>query len=72
LAAGLIAVALLLALEAGLAAPVRVLAASYTGRLEFGGVPAVVLILVPLAAASLGWLGAFLASTRYLFRASIS
>ena len=68
LAAGVIAIALLLALEAGLAAPVRALAASYDGRVVFGGVSAAVWILVPLAAALLGWAGAFLASTRYLLR----
>jgi len=71
LAAGLIAVALLLALEAGLAAPVRALSESYGQRIAFGGLPAAVLMLVPLLAALLGWLGAFLASTRYLFRSEI-
>jgi cell division transport system permease protein len=68
LAAGLVAVALLLALEAGVAGPVRALATSYSGRLEFGGLSVAALVLVPLIAALLGWLGAFLASTRYLFR----
>lgn len=68
LAAGAIAVLLLLALEAGVAAPVRALAESYGERVTFGGLPVAVLILVPLIAALLGWLGAFLASTRYLFR----
>ena len=72
LAAGVIAVALLLALEMGLAPPVRALAASYTQQIAFGGLSAAVLILVPLAAALLGWVGAFLASTRYLFRAPLS
>ncbi len=70
LLAGLVAVALLLALEAGVAAPTRALAASYSGRIVFGGLSAAVLTLVPLAAALLGWMGAFLASTRYLLRSS--
>jgi len=67
--AGLIAVALVIALEWGLAAPVQALAASYAGRIAFGGLPAWLLILVPLAAALLGWAGAFLASTRHLANA---
>ena len=71
LTAGLIALGLLLALEAGLATPVRALSESYAQRITFGGLPVVVLILVPLIAALLGWLGAFLASTRYLFRSEI-
>lgn len=65
LLAGLVAVALVIALEWGLAAPVRALAASYAGQLVFGGLPVPLLVLVPLAAALLGWLGAFLASTRH-------
>jgi len=72
LAAGVVALLLLLALEAGLAMPVRALAASYAGRLEFFGLSVTVLAFVPLAAAFLGWLGAFLASTRYLLRAPLS
>lgn len=64
--AGVIAVALVIALEWGLAAPVHALAASYAGQLAFAGLPASVLALVPLAAALLGWLGAFLASIRHL------
>jgi cell division transport system permease protein len=71
LAAGLVAGGLLLALEAGLAAPVRTLTESYGQRVTFGGLSAAALILVPLIAALLGWLGAFLASTRYLFRSEI-
>ncbi|HET6911993.1 MAG TPA: permease-like cell division protein FtsX [Rhodanobacteraceae bacterium] len=67
--AGLIAVALVIALEWGLAAPVQALTASYAGRIAFGGLPVWILILVPLAAALLGWIGAFLASTRHLARA---
>jgi cell division transport system permease protein len=64
--AGVIAVVLVFALEWGLAAPVHALAASYAGQLAFGGLPVSLLILVPLAAALLGWTGAFLASTRHL------
>lgn len=64
--AGLIAVALVIALEWGLAAPMHALAASYDGRIAFDGLPVFLLILVPLAAALLGWLGAWLASTRHL------
>jgi cell division transport system permease protein len=67
--AGLIAVALVIALEWGLAAPVRALAASYDGRIAFGGLPVFLLILVPLLAALLGWAGAFLASTKHLAKA---
>lgn len=64
--AGGIAIMLVIALEWGLAAPVHALAASYDGRIAFGGLPVWLLILVPLAAALLGWVGAFLASTRHL------
>ena len=64
--AGLIAIVLVIALEWGLAAPVHALSASYDGRITFGGLPVGLLILVPLAAALLGWVGAFLASTRHL------
>ncbi|MEO7149521.1 MAG: FtsX-like permease family protein [Rhodanobacteraceae bacterium] len=66
LMSGLVAIALVLALEWSLTQPVRALAASYAGRLVFGGLPIGTLILVPLAAAALGWLGAWLASTRNL------
>lgn len=64
--AGVVAVALVIALEWGLAAPVQALTASYAGQVTFGGLSVPILILVPLAAALLGWLGAFLASTRHL------
>lgn len=67
--AGLIAIVLVIALESGLAAPVHALSASYDGRIAFGGLPVWLLILVPLAAALLGWVGAFLASTRHLANA---
>lgn len=64
--AGVVAVVLVAALEWGLAAPVHALAASYAGQLAFGGLSVGLLMLVPLMAALLGWLGAFLASTRHL------
>ncbi|MGN6313797.1 MAG: permease-like cell division protein FtsX [Rhodanobacteraceae bacterium] len=64
--AGVIAVLLVALLEWGLAAPVHALATSYAGQLAFGGLPVGLLMLVPLMAALLGWLGAFLASTRHL------
>jgi len=70
LAAGIVAVLLVLLLEAVLAAPVRELVASYAGRLQFGGLPSTALLLTPLCAAALGWLGAWLASTRHLLRPS--
>ncbi|HET9836000.1 MAG TPA: permease-like cell division protein FtsX [Rhodanobacteraceae bacterium] len=64
--AGVIAVALVIALEWGLATPVHALAANYAGQLAFGGLAVSLLILIPLMAALLGWVGAFLASTRHL------
>lgn len=72
LAAGLLAIALVLGLEWGLAEPVRALAQSYAGRLVFGGLSAGTLTLVPLAGAVLGWLGAWLATTRHLAQAQPS
>jgi cell division transport system permease protein len=64
LGAGIVAVLLLLLLEAMLAAPVARLVASYGGRLEIRGVDPLVLLAVPLAGAVLGWLGARLVSAR--------
>jgi len=64
--AGAIAAGLVALLEWGLAEPVRALTASYAGRLVFDGLPIFELLLVPLAAALLGWTGAWLASTRHL------
>lgn len=69
LAAGVIAVLLVLLLEALLAAPVRELVASYGGRLRFGGFSWVTLAVAVAAAAALGWLGAWIAGSRYLTRA---
>jgi cell division transport system permease protein len=68
LAAGLIAVLLVLLLEAVLAAPVRDLIASYAGRLRFGGLSWVTLAAALVLALVLGWLGAWLASSRHLAR----
>lgn len=65
---GILAVALALLLELALAAPVAHLAASYGGRLHFGGLPWWQLLAVPLLAAALGWLGARMVSARLLQR----
>lgn len=67
-AAGLVAVLLVLLLEAVLAAPVRELVASYVGRLHFGGLSWVTLLLALAIAVALGWLGAWMASGRHLAR----
>jgi cell division transport system permease protein len=66
LAAGLVAVLLVLLLEAVLAAPVRDLVASYTGRLHFGGLSWTTLGIGWAIAVVLGWLGALIASSRHL------
>lgn len=66
LAAGLVAVLLVLLLEVALAAPVRELVASYTGRLHFGGLSWVTLCVGWAIAIVLGWLGALIASSRHL------
>ncbi|HVX05287.1 MAG TPA: permease-like cell division protein FtsX [Rhodanobacteraceae bacterium] len=66
LAAGLVAVLLVLLLEAVLAAPVRDLVASYTGRLHFGGLSWATLGIGWAIALVLGWLGALIASSRHL------
>lgn len=68
LAAGFIAVVLVLVLEVVLAAPVRDLVASYAGRLRLGGLGWVTLAVAWLVAIALGWLGAFIASSRHLAR----
>jgi cell division transport system permease protein len=66
LAAGLVAIGLVLLLEAVLAAPVRDLVASYTGRLHFGGLSWATLCAAWVIAVALGWLGALIASSRHL------
>lgn len=68
LAAGIVAVLLVLVLEAVLAEPVRELVASYAGRLHFGGVSSVTLAMALAIAVALGWLGAWVASSRHLAR----
>jgi cell division transport system permease protein len=68
LAAGGVAVLLVMLLEAVLAAPVRDLVASYAGRLRFGGLSWATLGGGWLVAVALGWLGALLASSRHLVR----
>lgn len=68
LASGLLAVLLVLLLEAVLAAPVRDLVASYANRLRFGGLPWTTLGVAWAIAIALGWLGAWVASTRHLLR----
>jgi cell division transport system permease protein len=70
LAAGVVAVLLVLVLEAVLAAPVRDLVASYAGRLHFGGLSSGTLAATLAIALALGWLGAWIASSRYLARAT--
>lgn len=68
LAAGMVAVLLVLLLEAVLAAPVRDLVASYAGRLHFGALSWVTLVITLAIALVLGWLGAWIASSRHLVR----
>lgn len=68
LAAGLVAVLLVLLLEAALATPVRDLVASYAGRLHFGGLSWATLGIALAIAVALGWLGAWIASSRQLAR----
>ncbi len=68
LAAGIVAVLLVLVLEAVLAAPVRDLVASYAGRLHFGGLSSATLAATLAIALVLGWLGAWIASSRQLAR----
>ncbi len=68
LAGGLVASVLVLVMEAVLAAPVQRLVASYGGRLLVGGLPWWQLLLAPLLAAALGWLGARLVSAHWLRR----
>ncbi|MGN6790158.1 MAG: permease-like cell division protein FtsX [Rhodanobacteraceae bacterium] len=68
LAAGIVAVLLVLLLEAVLAAPVRDLVASYAGRLHFGGLSWGTFGIALAIAVALGWLGAWIASGRHLAR----
>lgn len=68
LAAGIVAVLLVLLLEGMLAAPVRDLIASYAGRLHFGGLSWATLVIALAIAVVLGWLGAWIATGRRLAR----
>jgi len=68
LAAGVVAILLVLLLEAVLALPVRDLVASYAGRLHLGGLSWVTLGIALAIAIALGWLGALIASGRHLAR----
>ncbi len=68
LLAGCVAVALVLALEAALAVPVRELAVSYAGRLAFRGLAWSTLGVALGVAVVLGWLGAWVATGRHLAR----
>lgn len=68
LAGGMVAVVLTGVLEWTLAGPVSRLAASYGGRLDFGGLPLWQLALVPVLAALLGWMGARLVCAQQLRR----
>lgn len=68
LASGFVAVLLVLLLEVVLAPPVRDLVASYADRLRFGGLSWATLGAAWAIALALGWLGAWIASTRHLLR----
>lgn len=63
---GVVAVVLVLLLEAALAGPVAMLAAEWGGGLHFTGLAPGLLLAVPFAAALLGWLGARIAGARHL------
>ncbi len=68
LAGGVVAAILVLVIEAALAGPVGDLAASYGGRLELAGLVWWQLLLAPVVAGALGWLGARIVSARWLRR----
>jgi cell division transport system permease protein len=68
LASGLVAALLVLLLEGVLAGPLARLARSYGGQLEVAGLAWWQLLLAPVLAAALGWLGARLVSARWLRR----
>ncbi|TCV96179.1 cell division protein FtsX [Luteibacter rhizovicinus] len=68
--AGVLAVGLAVLAELAMAGPVGRLAAAYDGSVSFGGLPAWLLLAVPLVSALLGWLGARLVSARQLRRAA--
>jgi len=59
---GILAALLAVLIEFALAGPVAQLSQVYDGKLQVGGLPLWLLLAVPLAAATLGWLGARLLS----------
>ncbi|MEW9622705.1 permease-like cell division protein FtsX [Rhodanobacter geophilus] len=67
---GVLAALLALAIEFALSGPVARLSQAYDGKLHVGGLPAWLLLAVPLAAALLGWLGARLVSAWQLRKAA--
>lgn len=68
LASGLVASVLVLLMEGVLAGPMQQLVASYGGRLHIDGLAWWQLLLAPLLASALGWLGARVVSARWLQR----
>jgi cell division transport system permease protein len=64
--AGLVTLAVLLAVQFALAAPVAQLLQSYEQRFSLRGLAPALAVLVPLGSAALGWLGAMLATARHL------
>jgi cell division transport system permease protein len=66
---GILAVLLGVLIELSLATPMAQLSQAYDGKLHLGGLPAWLLLAVPLAAAALGWLGARLVSAWQLRKA---
>ncbi|MEO8810708.1 MAG: permease-like cell division protein FtsX [Rhodanobacter sp.] len=67
---GILAAALAMSMEFALAVPVANLGQAYEGRLRLGGLPAWLLLAVPLVTALLGWLGARLVSAWQLRKAA--
>ena len=67
---GILAAALAVSIELALAQPVAQLSQAYEGRLHVGGLPLWLLLVVPVAAALLGWLGARLVSAWQLRKAA--
>jgi cell division transport system permease protein len=67
---GIFAALLAVVIELGLAAPVAQLSQTYDGKLQVAGLPTWLLLVVPLAAAALGWLGARLVSAWQLRKAA--
>lgn len=66
---GILAAMLAVLIEMGLSAPVAQLSQTYDGKLDMAGLPAWLLLSVPVAAAALGWLGARLVSAWQLRKA---